>query len=315
MTLTTRAWWMTGAAAVALVGLSGRARAQGSEPADAEEMRREIRSLKAQLQGLRAAMSEAAEFDRMRAAALSRALGGTGGTPATEAPATPPAREKPSEGPPPRRTSRQAPALRRAQLNSAGAEPASSTGTLRGHVEIPAGEPVAYVYVENVHGPAVRNETKKIEQINKQFVPSWAVVQRGTTLQFPNLDNIYHNVFSLSSGNTFDLGLYNSAGEAKSHTFDDPGAVDIYCNIHPQMAASVLVVPNRFFARVKPDGSFEIGGVPSGRRKVVAWAPGSRLVADWVEVPAGSAADVALRLEPKAASHKNKQGRPYGSYE
>jgi plastocyanin len=187
-------------------------------------------------------------------------------------------------------------------------------GTVRGKVEVPSGEPVAYVYVENIRGPAVR-ETKKIEQLNKQFVPPWAVVQRGTTLQFPNLDNIYHNVFSLSTGNTFDLGLYNSANEAKSHTFEEPGAVDIYCNIHPQMSASVLVVPNRFFARVNRDGTFEIPGVPSGKRKVVAWAPNSRFVADWVDLPSGGAAEIALKLEPKSSGHKNKQGRPYGSYE
>jgi plastocyanin len=300
------------AVAAILVGLAGRARAQ-SEATDAEEMRREIRTLKAQLQALRSAMGEAAEFDRMRANALARALGNTPTTTsATEmAAAATAVKERPAEVPR-RGAARGAPvaASRRAQV----AEPASSAGTLRGRVEVPSGEPVAYVYVENIRGPGVR-EVKKIEQLNKQFVPPWAVVQRGTTLQFPNLDNIYHNVFSLSSGNTFDLGLYNSAGEAKAHTFDEAGSVDIYCNIHPQMAASVLVVPNRFFSRVKADGTFEIAGVPSGRRKVVAWAPGSRMAADWVEVPAGAAADVALKLEAKAAGHKNKQGRPYGSYE
>jgi plastocyanin len=318
MTVTTRSsragrWLrLMAAAALALAALEGRARAQGSDPADAEEMRREIRSLKAQLQALKAAMGEAAEFDRMRASALSRALGtptGSSDTAAPPAPTAPAVKEKISD--PPRRSRSAAPALRRAQAS----ESSSSTGSLRGRVDVPAGEPVAYVYIENIHGPSVRNEVKKIEHINKQFVPPWAVVQRGTTLQFPNLDNIYHNVFSLSSGNTFDLGLYNSSGDAKGHTFDEAGAVDIYCNIHPQMAASVLVVPNRFFSRVKADGSFEIGGVPSGRRKVVAWAPGSRLAADWVEVPAGASTDIALKLEPKASGHKNKAGRPYGSYE
>jgi plastocyanin len=304
---------MAWATAAILVGLAGRARAQ-SEPADPEEMRREIRTLKAQLQALRSAMGEAAEFDRMRANALARALGNTPTTTsATEmAAAATAVKERPAEVSRRGSSTRSEPAAaRRAQVV---AEPTSSAGTLRGKVEIPGGEPVAYVYVENIRGPAVR-EVKKIEQLNKQFVPPWAVVQRGTTLQFPNLDNIYHNVFSLSSGNTFDLGLYNSAGEAKAHTFDEAGSVDIYCNIHPQMAASVLVVPSRFFSRVKADGTFEIGGVPSGRRKVVAWAPGSRMASDWVEVPAGATADVALKLEPKTAGHKNKQGRPYGSYE
>ena len=155
----------------------------------------------------------------------------------------------------------------------------------------------------------------KIEQVRKQFVPSWAVVQRGTTIEFPNNDNIYHNVFSQSSGNSFDLGLYNSSSAAKSHTFDEPGSVDIFCNIHPQMAASVLVVPNRHFAKVKPNGEFEIADVPVGKRKVVAWAPNSRLNVQWVEVDAGGPVDIAFRLEPKSGSHKNKNGQLYGSYQ
>jgi len=292
-----------------ITGLGGIARAQGGDLESPEDMRRELKALRTQVQALRNALSEAAEFDRLRASALARALGNTSGS--TEA--TPAAKEsKSAESTAGRRGSSSKPSAAPALTRHAAQTDA--VGTLRGKVEVPSGEPVAYVYVENIRGPAVR-ETKKIEQLNKQFVPPWAVVQRGTTLQFPNLDNIYHNVFSLSTGNTFDLGLYNSANEAKSHTFDEPGAVDIYCNIHPQMSASVLVVPNRFFSRVKGDGTFEIPGVPPGKRKVVAWAPNSRFVADWVDLPSGGSAEVALKLEAKASGHKNKLGRPYGSYE
>jgi plastocyanin len=286
------------------------ARAEGPEPADAEEMRREIRSLKAQVQSLRAAVTEAAEFDRMRANALARALG-----------ASPTASElAPPKGPD--ATSGRRPAVSKSVAVSPAAasarrappvEPAAG-GWLRGRVEVPAGEPVAYVYVENLRGPLVR-EKKVIKQVDKQFVPRWAVVQHGTAVEFPNLDNIYHNVFSLSSGNSFDLGLYNGGTDGKAHTFEEPGAVDVYCNIHPQMAASLLVVPNRYYAKVKQDGTFEIAGVPVGRRKVVAWAPGSRLVADWVEVQPGAPASISLKLERKTGGHTNKQGRPYGSYE
>jgi plastocyanin len=191
----------------------------------------------------------------------------------------------------------------------------TATGVLRGKVQVPAGEPVAYVYVENVFATAVRGEKVKIEQVRKQFVPSWAVVQRGTTIEFPNNDNIYHNVFSQSSGNSFDLGLYNSTSAAKAHTFEEPGSVDIFCNIHPQMAASVLVVPNRHFAKVKPNGEFEIADVPVGKRKVVAWAPNSRLNVQWAEVDAGGPVDIAFRLESKSGAHKNKNGQLYGSYQ
>ena len=298
--------WLTTGVAGALVLTAAAARAQNPEAMDTDDLRREVRSLRSQLQALRGAIAEAAEFDRLRANALVRALGSA--PPVSEAPAS----RAPAEASG-RRASPSKPAPTPAALHhSAAAEP--SGGSLRGRVEIPSGEPVAYVYVENIRGPTVR-ERKVIKQIDKQFVPRWAVVQTGTAVEFPNLDNIYHNVFSLSSGNTFDLGLYSAGTDGKAHVFGEPGAVDVYCNIHPQMAASLLVVPNRYFAKVKPDGSFEIAGVPSGRRKVVAWAPGSRLAADWVELQPGGAATISLKLEPKSGGHTNKHGRAYGSYE
>ena len=136
---------------------------------------------------------------------------------------------------------------------------------LRGKVQLPAGEPVAYVYVENVFAPAVRGEKVKIEQVRKQFVPSWAVVQRGTTIEFPNNDNIYHNVFSQSSGNSFDLGLYNCSGSRQVPHLRGAGVGGHLLQHPPQMAASVLVVPNRHFAKVKPNGEFEIADVPGGQ--------------------------------------------------
>lgn len=309
-----------GAAAAIIAATSGRAPAQTPpEPTTPEEMRKEIRTLRGQVQMLRSAIAEAAEYDRLRANALNRALGTTGGGEAVsppvpalteKAPPTPP-RSATSPGRNGRGSGGPSLGARRAQ---AAAEPPPG-GLVRGKVGVPGGEPVAYVYVENVRGPAQRGNKVKIEQVNKAFTPSWAVVQRGTTVEFPNNDNIYHNVFSLSSGNSFDLGLYNSGGDAKSHTFDEPGAVDIFCNIHPKMAASVLVVPNRYFSKVRSDGSFEITGVPPGRRKVVAWSPGSRLSAEWVEVAPGGSAEVSFNLEPKSAGHKNKLGQAYGSYE
>jgi plastocyanin len=287
--------------------------AWGAESSDVEELRREIRQLQAQVQRLSTAIAEAAEFDRQRAALLTRALKNLGSVPATEAPtarAEAPV-SKPS-APPPAPRAEKVVAVRR-PVESVASEP--SVGNIRGKLTVPAGEPVAYVYVENVLAPAAKGQRKVIEQAGKKFVPNWAVVQRGTSIAFPNNDNIYHNVFSLSPGNSFDLGLYNSDGEAKTHAFNEPGSVDVYCNIHPQMQASVLVVPNRHFAKVKPDGTFEIPGVPTGRRKVVAWAPGSRVTADWVEVAAGGTADLNLRLESKTPGHKNKSGQAYGSYE
>jgi plastocyanin len=189
------------------------------------------------------------------------------------------------------------------------------SGTVTGRVSMPSGEPVAYVYVENVYGAPLKGETVVIEQSKKQFSPGWAVIQKGTTVKFPNLDNIYHNVFSRSPGNSFDLGLYNSSDEAKAHTFFEPGPVDVYCNIHPRMSASVLVVPNRHFVKVKADGTFQLDGVPAGKRKLVAWSPSSAASSEWVELNANGRAEVEMKLQPKSSAHKNKEGRSYGSYE
>jgi plastocyanin len=271
--------------------------------AGVEDLRKEVKQLKAQLQAIRSALQEAAELDRQRAALFGKALKVSAGS-ETSAPVQVEASERtvtrPGSG---------APSLPRKR------EVAVATGTLRGKVKLPPGEPVAYVYVENVFAPEVKGDKVVIEQVRKQFVPPWAVIQRGTTVEFPNLDNIYHNVFSLSSGNSFDLGLYNSSGQARTHTFSEPGSVEIYCNIHPQMSASILVVPNRHFAKVKPDGSFEIADVPTGKRKVVAWSPGSRLNVQWAQVDAGDPVEVAFQLEPKSTVHRNKNNQLYGSYQ
>jgi plastocyanin len=290
-------------------------RAQEGDASEVDELRRQVRQLEAQVQALRAAINDIVDGDRQQVASLNRVLKGQGVT-TSEAPA-PATRISDSEvvRPPPS-LPKSAPTkggVRVAARRRGGDEVA--TGAIRGRVDVPAGEPVAYVYVENIFEPAVHGRKEVIQQKEKRFVPRWAVVQRGTVIEFPNNDNIYHNVFSLSSGNSFDLGLYNSSSEAKSQAFNEAGAVDIYCNIHPQMAASALVVPNRYFAKVKSDGSYEIPGVPGGKRKVVAWAPGSHLTAQWIDVEAGGAAELNLKLESKAAGHKNKSGRAYGSYE
>lgn len=190
------------------------------------------------------------------------------------------------------------------------------TGSVSGKISLSAGKvgDDVYVYIQNVHGPATRGRTLEIAQRDKQFVPSVAVVQRGTRVTFPNYDAIYHNVFSSGPPHAFDLGSYRSGDTPRAVEMSTPGVVELYCNMHAKMHASVLVVPNALWTRVASDGSFQINNVPIGVRKVVAWSPRARAVEQTVEVgPTGASVNIMLTTDGERP-HNNKYGMPYGSY-
>ena len=109
-----------------------------------------------------------------------------------------------------------------------------------------------------------------IAQRNEQFDPQVAAVTTGSTIDFPNTDPYFHNVFSLSSAATFNLGRFR-AGESRSRQFTKPGIVKVFCQIHAQMNASIVVLDHPWFAIPDEDGTFTIPNVPSGERTVVAW--------------------------------------------
>lgn len=197
-----------------------------------------------------------------------------------------------------------------------GAESARRTASIEGRVAIAGGGSVAdmYAYVENFKGGSVRGKSIEIRQENKQFSPRLAVVQVGTNVVFPNLDTVYHNVFSSSPRNSFDLGSYRGGDKARSVTLTAPGVVEIFCNMHQRMSANVLVVPGPLFARVRPDGSFRIDNVPLGARKVVVWSPTTRAAQQKIEVGTAGA-QLAFDLErDDSKAHLNKLGQAYGSY-
>jgi plastocyanin len=199
--------------------------------------------------------------------------------------------------------------------SEAGPKHAARTGALRGKLEFPGGSfKDVYVYVENVKSPPAHGRTFEIAQRDKQFVPEVAVVQRGTRVTFPNYDSVFHNVFSPTSPHPFDLGSYRAGDAAKSVELTAPGVVEIFCNMHSRMHASVLVVPSPLFARVASDGSFQLEGVPLGARKVVVWGPRNKPAEQTVDVgPAGVDVSLTLEVQPPAA-HNNKFGQPYSSY-
>jgi plastocyanin len=172
------------------------------------------------------------------------------------------------------------------------------------------------VYLEGGRGgtEATPAEPKEVLQKDMSFSPSALVVQAGTNVEFRNVDKIYHNVFSTTTGSEFDLGLYRG-GISKVQQMREPGEVDVYCNIHPAMHARILVVPNRLHAEVAADGSYVITDVPPGSYTAVAWSSTHEPVRQAVEVAADRRApvDFAFKSRPfPLVPHLNKDG--YGRY-
>jgi len=116
------------------------------------------------------------------------------------------------------------------------------------------------VYLE-ASSPA-RPVLAKIEQKNRRFSPDLVVAPVGSTVTFPNLDTIFHNVFSLSKPKSFDLGNYRK-GETRTVTFTQPGLVFVYCRLHPNMAATIVVTPGKWYAKPDDLGHFRVERYPA----------------------------------------------------
>jgi plastocyanin len=112
-----------------------------------------------------------------------------------------------------------------------------------------------------------------LDQKDETFVPHVVAVTVGSTVEFPNSDRVYHNVFSLSKVRRFDLGRY-PRGASRSVRFDEPGVVRVFCEIHSHMSAFILVFAHRYFATTDSEGRYRIEGVPSGRYTLAVWNEG-----------------------------------------
>jgi plastocyanin len=199
------------------------------------------------------------------------------------------------------------------------AAPSPEAGQLSGRVEVAGSGAIAIagseavVWIPGVRGPAPQNVVSTITQRQKRFEPHVLAVTRGTVVSFPNLDGIHHNVFSVSPGNAFDLGLYRG-GASREVKFEKPGLVRIYCNIHPQMAAYVFVVDGTAFAVADSDGRYRIAGVPPGPHAVRVWHEKGGGKETTVEIRAGETSSLDLVLDAggfRSQPHKNKHGRDY----
>jgi plastocyanin len=203
---------------------------------------------------------------------------------------------------------------------TAGARPAlaSETGTVTGRVAVSrngaaatAGAAVVVYLVGFAEPPPARQE--RILQKDRAFVPDLLPITAGQSVEFPNRDPHLHNVFSPSPTRPFDLGQFER-GESKSRRFPSPGVVDVYCNIHPEMSATILVLPNRQFTRTDRQGRFRLTGVPPGRWTLYAYSRrAERPVSAPVTVAGGETSQVELSLvETRGDSaHRNKYGERY----
>jgi plastocyanin len=134
-----------------------------------------------------------------------------------------------------------------------------------------------------------------MDQRNETFVPHLLAVMTGTTVDFPNSDRFYHNVFSHSKPARFDLGRY-SAGRSRSIRFDRPGIVRVFCDIHSHMSAFILVFSHPYFAVTDTQGRYHIGNVPPGSYGLIAWNEGNASEPKPVMVPDGGVAELDFAL-------------------
>ncbi len=152
--------------------------------------------------------------------------------------------------------------------------PWAEAGTLTGKIDIPGKTDSSHivVHIENAEGrfSPPKNHPKMISQ-DLKFSPPTLAVMMGTTVDFPNIDPIFHSVFSISKSNPFDLGLYGQETE-KFVAFINSGLVEIFCHIHSQMHGLILVLENPFFSVTTPDGIFTIKNIPEGNYHLKAWA-------------------------------------------
>jgi plastocyanin len=134
-----------------------------------------------------------------------------------------------------------------------------------------------------------------IRQTNEEFVPHVVAVTAGSTVEFPNDDLIFHNVFSLSRAATFDLGRY-PRNTSKGRTFTKPGVVKVFCHLHSHMSAIVRVFSHPYFASPDRSGRFTIPDVPAGRVEVTAWHERAGEVTHTATVEAGGKAELSFSL-------------------
>jgi len=174
---------------------------------------------------------------------------------------------------------------------------AASAGSISGKVSGVTGESV--VYVEAIAGKTFPAPTEKplIDQKGLMFMPHIVAVEQGTTVEFLNSDKVAHNVFWISVGGNKKLGHNLGTwpqGEKRSFKLDNPGAIPLFCNVHPEMSGYIVVSPTPYFAKTDASGSYKIDNVPDGSYTVTAWHEGAKNSSKPVTVAGEGKADFTL---------------------
>jgi plastocyanin len=152
------------------------------------------------------------------------------------------------------------------------------------------------VFLRDAPKPQSLQPTRaRIVQENETFVPRVVAITRGSTVDFPNADPFFHDVFSLSRSGTFDLGSY-PRGQTKSQQFRRAGLIKVYCHIHSHMSASIMVFDHPFFTIPRADGTFTIDDVPPGTYSVSAWHERIGENTQPVRIEAGRPSEVQFAL-------------------
>lgn len=162
------------------------------------------------------------------------------------------------------------------------------------------------------HTTTSQQDIPKISHKGNQFTPHVLPIVKDGAIDFLNDDDIFHNAFSLSKAKPFDLGIYPS-GTSKTVSFEQPGLVKLYCNIHPNMVSNILVLNNPFFVVTAEDGSYEMTGIPNGEYVVRLWSEFGSEDSRTVKFSGNQVQEHRFSLTNKKTiiRHKNKFGMPY----
>lgn len=171
------------------------------------------------------------------------------------------------------------------------------------------------VSVEDIQDPLLASKEpaaiKEMDQKRLRFVPHVLAILAGTTVDFPNDDPVSHNVFSISDTKRFNLGLYGR-GMKRSIRFDQPGVVELLCNVHMEMSGYIVVLRNPYFALTGRDGAYRIASVPAGRRRVRCWH--EKLQAQEKEINVPSEGVVSLNFDMSSSPRERKNPATTGKF-